>query len=45
MSRRTPEIRALVVQDLIGYGLTKEQAEDLVEKAEEYIPTDPKGEL
>ncbi|MFD6517332.1 hypothetical protein [Rhodococcus sp. NPDC060176] len=32
----SPDIRHLVVQDLIAYGLTPQQADELITKAEEH---------
>ncbi|UUE23828.1 hypothetical protein LRQ08_21620 [Rhodococcus qingshengii] len=35
MSKRSPDIRHLLVRDLIAYGLTPTQADELITKAEE----------
>ncbi|MER5837621.1 hypothetical protein ACIQYW_19160 [Rhodococcus erythropolis] len=35
MSKRSPDIRHLLVRDLITYGLTPLQADELITKAEE----------
>lgn len=39
MGKRSPDIRHLVVRDLIAYGLTSLQADELITTAEELVAT------
>lgn len=36
MSKRSPDIRHLLARDLIAYGLTPTQADELITQAEEH---------